>query len=762
LTVLVLLYTAPYSSADTLCSYKGPDTSEDYLRLIDFYTSGNSQLYWGDKVTAEFKLTYVGKTSVTFDEKYGVFIRAIDPDGKTRYFGNSYQGKTIKEGEYVSLKIEITLDKAGSWTIYPSYCLSGKETKCSEKWHSCYLTVLDKCSEGCECLAEEEAKKYGYGYCNDEKKVCGYDQYQNPKYCYSTVTSTTPTTTPTPAPTPSIKECSKDCMCLTGEEAKKYGYGYCNNEVSLCGYDNYQNPKYCYEKPSYEKDSTKPQITTKKTPPSPKLGDRVSYEVEASDESGIAFIDIYLNDMKVRTCFAASCEYISPPVEDEPDFGAVAVDRFGNFQTEDSVPSAASYEIPWGVDTDGDGINDLRDNCRYVSNSDQSDIDNDGVGDACDECCPACEDESRYGVAEPQYCCMDRDIFYYPSGRCRDSISRFDGHEIYYWEDFYGSVSSNGCGCYDSDGDDLFERGTVYVENAESGCELEEGPPGRPDRLECSSGSNCEQFSDRCVNSTHIREYYCSADGVNSRIVKCPYETCSRLLGKCICPDTDGGWNYYTRGTVLGHNDSCSSPTTLQEYSCGLDSNGNFIAAVRSVPCPYGCENGACVCQDSDGGWNYDERGRIGLYVDYCIDDQTLIEYFAQPVGGVEGGNCSIANRTYTCDGLCQNGRCLPPTCNDGVKSRYEEDVDCGGVCDIPCDLCSAEELPDVFDWRNWKGENWVTTAKDQGTCGSCWAFSMIGAIEAKYNIENPEAFRDGILDYGPYTDELDLSEQNL
>lgn len=59
--------------------------------------------------------------------------------------------------------------------------------------------------------------------------------------------------------------------------------------------------------------------------------------------------------------------------------------------------------------------------------------------------------------------------------------------------------------------------------------------------------------------------------------------------------------------------------------------------------------------------------------------------------------------------------------------------------------------LPASFDWRNYNGIQWMTSVKNQGTCGSCTAFASIGALEAIYRTacHNP-----GL--------DIDLSEQHL
>lgn len=57
--------------------------------------------------------------------------------------------------------------------------------------------------------------------------------------------------------------------------------------------------------------------------------------------------------------------------------------------------------------------------------------------------------------------------------------------------------------------------------------------------------------------------------------------------------------------------------------------------------------------------------------------------------------------------------------------------------------------LPTALDWRN-NGGNWITPVRDQGSCGSCWAFATTALLEAMVKIKKRVA------------GDTDLSEQML
>lgn len=183
-------------------------------------------------------------------------------------------------------------------------------------------------------------------------------------------------------------------------------------------------------------------------------------------------------------------------------------------------------------------------------------------------------------------------------------------------------------------------------------------------------------------------------------------------------------------------------------------------------------QGGVCVLPDQVcGDWEF-LQGKCGAEHSYCArlgyQTQTLTDgrnpYSSEyavclspdrrtiaPVTELFGLDLRI--RSQPCEGASDRGspvESLPiptSTPSPGRPAPTQAQSAASGALQI-----GEAESPDAyFDWHNLLGADWLSPVRNQGICGSCWAFSALGIAEAGYSIvsDNPDL-------------DLDLSEQYL
>lgn len=122
---------------------------------------------------------------------------------------------------------------------------------------------------------------------------------------------------------------------------------------------------------------------------------------------------------------------------------------------------------------------------------------------------------------------------------------------------------------------------------------------------------------------------------------------------------------------------------------------------------------------------------------------------------GFELGLNNLAD-TSTIEIRLRNGFKLPEEGSENVLKNSPESQKF--LDDILND--DSIEVPDEVDWRKVPGR--VSPVKNQGNCGSCWAFASTGALEGQEKVRKSyyKALSNNTLDDSG--DLVELSEQNL
>lgn len=303
LVCLIACFLLSTVSASVLCSYKGPENSEDLLRLSNFVVEGPSNLELGDEVTVSFDLKNFGQTPVNLTDK-GVFTAVRYKETSNKDFGFTSEEETLSPTQTVHFSDSFELDKRGMWDLWPSYEFWKRtysqplqayiylRKKGPDFWHGCELEV---CPDYCE-----NGVRYYDAYIG-QNNDCVYKHENCPQGCDKNGVDCS---SGLDSDKDGIPDEEDNCPLISNSNQKDVDNDnvgdVCDNCPSVTNRDQHDSNKNGVGD-ACELDAP-PTVTVSHIPLSVDSNINVTFTARARDNANMTNISIYINGMVVKQC----------------------------------------------------------------------------------------------------------------------------------------------------------------------------------------------------------------------------------------------------------------------------------------------------------------------------------------------------------------------------------------------------------------------------------------------------------------------------